>query len=401
MNKLFNPDDETIKQIHAQLAHLREIGIGGHLLAAEKLPTVEQICEFIETAFWVSLESNEGCPTRVFMIFGSPANCSDVIKFETPIPFGVSQITNLAPAVSQNGAVIVYSAEHDLHILGFGRNRHMSWMHTISIEVSEPGTIRINIGPYRPYVVFNRGFSSNIEGTHANLAAYVNRIMGIPLPVSDIIETNAVWRERLELAKILREIINDRHGGIVLIVPNENGQWSNSLTPFAYRFASPDSSIPDIIRNELKDGNEQGKMLQKISEWSIPDEIKNIVLKNFRPISTGIENIIQSISSLAGIDGAIVITKQLKILGFGAKIAIKDDGPPKICMFRPVPGQQEVIESPLEDLGGTRHQSSARFVASNKDSIAIVISQDGHMSIMHWNEEFKSVFVLRNAELWT
>jgi hypothetical protein len=335
------------------------------------------------------------------MIFGSPAIYSDIIKFENPIPFGVSQIANLAPAVPQNGAVIVYSAEHDLHILGFGRSRHRSWMDTISIEVSEPGTIRIHVGPFRPYVVFNGGFSLNIEGTSTNLAHYISRILDIPLPVLDIIETQAVWRERLELAKILREIVNNRHGGIVLIVPNENGQWSNSLTPFPYRFASPDSSIPDIIRSELKAGIAQGEMLQKISEASIPDEIKNIVLNNLRPISAGIENVIESISSLAGIDGAIVITKQLKILGFGAKIAMKDEGPLKICMFRPVPGQQEVVQSPLEDLGGTRHQSSARFVAANKDSIAVVISQDGHMSIMHWNEEFKSVFVLRNAELWT
>ena len=41
---------------------------------------------------------------------------------------------------------------------------------------------------------------------------------------------------------------------------------------------------------------------------------------------------------------------------------------------------EEVVVSPLEALGGTRHQSAARFVATNHDAVALVISQDGHPS---------------------
>ena len=103
-------------------------------------------------------------------------------------------------------------------------------------------------------------------------------------------------------------------------------------------------------------------------------------------------------ASLAKVDGAIVVTRDLKILGFGAKITT--DAQVQVAMFRPESGNQQVVLSRLEDTGGTRHQSAARFVSANKDSVAIVISQDGHVSVMHWDELNKLVAVVRNAEWW-
>jgi hypothetical protein len=69
-------------------------------------------------------------------------------------------------------------------------------------------------------------------------------------------------------------------------------------------------------------------------------------------------------------------------------------------MFRPEPGNQEVVHSRLEDTGGTRHQSAARFVSANRDAVAIVISQDAPVSMMHWDEPNNLVAVVRNVEWW-
>ena len=47
-----------------------------------------------------------------------------------------------------------------------------------------------------------------------------------------------------------------------------------------------------------------------------------------------------------------------------------------------------------------RHLSAAQFVFDQKDigAFAIVASQDGIISIMFWEEERKSVVVIRNAQ---
>ena len=94
------------------------------------------------------------------------------------------------------------------------------------------------------------------------------------------------------------------------------------------------------------------------------------------------------------------MTRDMQLLGFGAKIEFRPDRGVPVCEFKPTPGVQEVIGSRLEDLGGMRHQSAARFIMHNRDSVAIVVSQDRHVSVMNWEDELRSVCVVRNAEWW-
>src|SRR5207244_13173056 len=52
----------------------------------------------------------------------------------------------------------------------------------------------------------------------------------------------------------------------------------------------------------------------------------------------------------------------------------------------------------LSDLGGTRHQSAAQFVYDHKGCVAIVCSQDGRVSAMHWDSSRNTVIVITNLE---
>jgi len=209
------------------------------------------------------------------------------------------------------------------------------------------------------------------------------QVLPKPLPVDDIFETQAVWREALALGDIARMIVADGHGGIVLIVPATTGAWSKSLDPFPYLFARPDTTIRDAIRMQLNDIHAQGEIFTRLGTMPLPDDLKSRISLAMRPLSAEIGRHVRAIASLAGIDGAIVMTRKLELLGFGAKIAVDAARAPKVCMFRPTPGSQEVVQSALEDLGGTRHQSAARFADANHDTVALVISQDRHMSVVH------------------
>jgi hypothetical protein len=50
----------------------------------------------------------------------------------------------------------------------------------------------------------------------------------------------------------------------------------------------------------------------------------------------------------------------------------------------PVVGNVATVVQPLE-LGGTRHLSAAQFVQDQRDSIALVASQDGRFTIFAWS----------------
>lgn len=191
------------------------------------------------------------------------------------------------------------------------------------------------------------------------------------------------------------------HGGAVLIVPSETGEWLKTLDPFAYRFAVPDTTIGDVIRQQLKAETAQAQISQRLSQADVSSEIKNLVLGiDIRvPIRCdGTDNGVRATASLAGVDGAIVATQDLRTLGFGAKIVTNISETVKVSMVQLLGDDQELVPSPLEKLGGTRHQSAARFTAKNNSAIAIVVSQDRHVSVMHWHDESNSVAVLRNVE---
>jgi hypothetical protein len=402
MKALFKPVDDSIIQIHDQLAHLEKIKSeeSSTALGSVQLLSREQISMLINTAFWASLQFDEGRPTRFCVSVADPEDFHDAVAFAVPVPYGASQIARLSPAAPQGGCLVVSESGDGLNIWGFGHSRPGTGIDTVTIDVWEPGTVRVGVGPFRTFAVLSGRADEIVEGTDNNLPSYLQRVLSKTLPTDDILETQAVWRECQALRDLVRMIVADGHGGIVLVVPSETGTWSGSLNPFEYCFAAPDTTIGDAIRQELHDGRTQGERLQRLLAADLPDDIKNLVASEPRRRSGDIERAVRAIASLTAVDGAIVITRDMRVLGFGAKIAVDGNAAPKVCMFRPVPGSQEVVSSPLEDLGGTRHQSSARFVAANRDTVALVVSQDRHVSVVHWQDAIGFLSVLRNAESW-
>ncbi|MCI0418533.1 MAG: hypothetical protein L0387_43600 [Acidobacteria bacterium] len=95
---------------------------------------------------------------------------------------------------------------------------------------------------------------------------------------------------------------------------------------------------------------------------------------------------VDAIAGLTAVDGAMVMTDQYELLGFGAKI-IRRKGwgrVEQVTMTEPIEGGAAVLAHP-EELGGTRHQSAAQFVHDQRDAAALVASQDGRFTIFEWS----------------
>jgi hypothetical protein len=82
-------------------------------------------------------------------------------------------------------------------------------MNTFTIETSKPGTVRVGVGPFQPFVVLTGQRDSIIEGTSIGLPHYLQDILRKVLPVDDILETQAVWRECLVLGKLAGHILTE------------------------------------------------------------------------------------------------------------------------------------------------------------------------------------------------
>jgi hypothetical protein len=87
--------------------------------------------------------------------------------------------------------------------------------------------------------------------------------------------------------------------------------------------------------------------------------------------------LLESIGHLAAVDGAVVIDQHIKILGFGAFIEIPDE--PKLVTTISDENKEEKVLS--TKLGGGRHRSAVEFCARFAPAAAIVVSEDGRISI--------------------
>lgn len=357
-----------ISRIHDQYAHLRTIRPKNPPADSSMQPIgKDQLSQLIEFAFWASLKSDEGRTTRVCITTADPADLpGGATQLADQDACNEDEIAKLAPTVPQSGCIIVSSLTSGCHIWGFGHGRPRSDVNAVTMYALGPGIVRIDVGPYRPYAVLKRRDLHIVEGIPDGLAHYFGDILKNATPARDpILEANIGFCESLALESLARLIVAQAHGGMVLIVPAETGEWEKSLN-FLYKFKVPDIRMYDAVR-------------QGPDPWTIVPE-----------------TLVRETAALAEIDGAIVMTRDLRVLGFGAKI-IADDEPPKVYEARLLGGQQ-FVKTELKNLGTTRHQSAARSAYAQEDAVALVISQDRRLSVVHRCAP-DSVLAVRDVEL--
>jgi DNA integrity scanning protein DisA with diadenylate cyclase activity len=90
------------------------------------------------------------------------------------------------------------------------------------------------------------------------------------------------------------------------------------------------------------------------------------------------------LANLAAIDGAVVLDKQLQVLGFGAEVSAELPAPEAVWRALDVDGAERVAE-PVENVG-TRHRAAYRFAQRHPQGLAIVISHDGGVSFVAQRE---------------
>jgi hypothetical protein len=89
---------------------------------------------------------------------------------------------------------------------------------------------------------------------------------------------------------------------------------------------------------------------------------------------------------LTAVDGATVMSDSYGVLAFGAKIRRAAGRPPveQMMMTEPIVGNQPVVVPPVQH-GGTRHLSAAQFIHDQRDTLALVASQDGRFTVFAWS----------------
>jgi hypothetical protein len=195
---------------------------------------------------------------------------------------------------------------------------------------------------------------------------------------------------------VLREA---RHGGTVVFVPTGTVGEPSSEHPYIdlrYRFADDHArlSFPDLVVAILN-------CLAWLYGTADQDEPRTVGWREFEEstdaeIETLDEALFETahlIAGLAAADGAVVMSKQNELLGFGGMISGRLPDVERVWRALDLEGK-EVTEERTGNVG-SRHRSAYRLTGALPRSVAVVVSQDGGVRfvcqrggrVTYWEQE--------------
>ncbi len=178
------------------------------------------------------------------------------------------------------------------------------------------------------------------------------------------------------LKKVLINIRSIGHGGILVVVPHEITSIDPRLSDrvllkYKSEFDYAWSYLTAFLVNEYElDGLQSPSNSQEASSSELFHKFRRLEEVGDR-LFEKIDDTAKSIASLTGVDGAVVITNQFRVLGFGGEIIAESPS------LEYVTHATENQTTTLIESFGTRHRSAFRFCSSFEDSVAFIFSSDG------------------------
>jgi len=341
--------------------HAEAIRRGQQHLAS--LPDAETIEAIIDAAFWASLRREEGYVPRISLAFLSPEEAVHPLIFERPLPLDPSALTRVALAVERPGIHLgVWHDQNELSV--WGTTRVIPTLCFV-LEVSEPGLLVIKhhsgdeAGKFVNVAVLE-GDQIKVVDEHASTLPHCPAILGSLLGYDSPTSWAASVNVLVQLAVSMRA---HGRGGSLLLVRAGSDSWRESIVwPMPYAVSPPFSQLAHLVRET-------------------PEQSRKRLWQD------ALGRTVDAIAGLTAVDGAVVLTDQHEVLGFGAKIARRKGWPQveQAMVTEPIVGATPAIVHP-DQLGGTRHLSAAQFAQDQRDAVALVASQDGRFTIFEWSE---------------
>jgi hypothetical protein len=326
------------------------------------LPDAEMIEATIDAAFWASLRREEGYSPRISLAFLPPEDAMHPLILERRLTLSPDALTQVAPAVERPGIHLgVWRHEGELCVWG---TTSVIPVLCFVLEVAAPGLLVVkhhSDHESRKFVniVVLEGDQIKVVDEHASARpdcpALLTSLLGFDSPASWIQSVNAM----VQLAVSMRA---HGRGGSLLVVPAGTEAWRESIVQPVRYAVSPAFRKLAQLAEETPDPAERQAQLAALSST------------------------VAAVAGLTAVDGAVVLTDQYELLGFGAKI-VRRKGRPQVEQVRltePIEGSRPALVSP-EQLGGTRHLSAAQFIQDQQDAVALVASQDGRFTIFEWS----------------
>lgn len=351
--------------------HIATADCAGKCNLAPK-PEPQCIEAIIDVAFWASLRREEGRSPKISLALLPPDKAIQPLMFKNRLRLTPHNLTKLGPAVEKAGIHLgVWHDDNGMYV--WGSTLKLPGVCFV-LEVIEPGLLVIKhsradgFGKFINIAILKGDEVKIVNEQRMGMGdspALVSSLLGMPLPDSQDDAVNVL----IELAGAMRE---HGRGGIVLVVPANTVTWHESIVhPISYPVVPAFCGISDLMKQDARERSRPS--------WR-----------------EALNRAIDTVGGFSAVDGATVINHEYDLLAFGAKVTRAKNSVPvqEILMTEPIEGNPGAVIHPAQN-GGTRHLAAAQFVYDQRDTLALVASQDGHFTIFSWSGHLNKVHAHR------
>ena len=385
--------DELWQRIHLLIESATPATIFGSLFQGVTLiPTREIIIQMIDAAVWTSFATDEGDTVSISIILNQAEDTFDTFLFDRPISFDVRNLVKMGAALANPRADIGVwpDEEGDLAVWGFKSRSANTLIANLCVQALAPGRVLITYGG-KSLAALIGNEAVFVDHTHL-MSKIIPRLSSPTAEQGDKMLRLMRYMSVLNIARRMRE---HGRGGTLLAVPDKV-EWQRSIdTPVPYTGGA------NFLESDY-DVAKKPSLVNTVTDFfgSLVKNKKVVEVENLRRMGDQVEQQCRHIARLTAVDGALVMSFDRFVFCFGAKIIVAENQTPvrNLKVYKPVEGDAGRDLS-VTDLGGTRHQSAAQFAQGQPGSVAIVVSQDGDVTIFATEPEAEDLIAIQQAEL--
>lgn len=218
------------------------------------------------------------------------------------------------------------------------------------------------------------------------------------LPEAEAFEKISLWNTYAGIANLMSA---RGHGGALIIAPCDSGELSGVLR-MKYKMDSDRlrSSYISFVNqhHKLIDLDSATRKRPPASMKRVRDLVRQLLLDraDFDELCGNMARAIKWVADLAGCDGAIMLSRELHLRGFGVEIRAELND--SIKVFESVDDRLGKLDALDVEQFGMRHRSAIKLVSQCPDLLILVVSQDGPVSAV-WSPTKGHIHVSKNVDL--
>src|SRR6185369_16827171 len=401
-------------------------------------PDISTLARVLSICYHATLLREEGRPVTFRLAIGGPEAFDPAagppsglhrLVFSRPLPLDQHELRRLALAavfsrsligVTLSGATgeeiwgVIHSGPQWLQSVRGGRETEQTIPPVLIVAATGPGRLLVSAGAVtlaelrngtlsdREMDVFTSQWMQQrlAEVSAVQRAAHARARAKVDERWADVHSTFGAVLAGHVLRRVVATIRSAQHGGMLIVVPGRrvsellsDGRYVR--VKYGFTDEEPRRRIVTLmvsIMNELARG---GAADGAAVGWDAYEASRG---RQLSKMDEALFEVAHLVAGLSHVDGTVLMTDCLEILGFGVEIAGELPEVLRVARANDLEGTER--EWVRTDRVGTRHRSAYRLCQAVHDALAVVVSQDGGLRFIRWHDDGVTYWEQVATGLW-